>query len=702
MKFLEGYVKLVLFNNKDTGYTICKIKVTESSDELDDNGYFTVTGYFPILTVNELYRFFGDFTTHKKYGLQFAAKKYETKISDSREGLIKYLSSEVFFGVGPKLAAKIVDQLGDNCIDKIIENENVLREIGINEVKVKTIHRALIQNQGIQKVLISLYDYKFSARLSMKIYNYYQGDTLRVVKENPYQLIDDIDEISFKRADELAMEIGFKLNNLYRMNALGKAILQTAQYGDTYLYLDEYIDVFMDDVNRYEPLISSDEVHNVVSDLVSRNILHIESDKIMLYTVYEAETEIASDLVRFSPPILKLDTLSSTEFSYTEEQLNAIKETLTSSVTVITGGPGTGKTTVIKGIINNYKKLKRNSKISLVAPTGRAAKRMEQTTGIEARTIHSYLGYDFNGIFTYDRFDQLSPDLLIIDESSMIDIFLANQLFQAITTSTRIVIVGDNDQLPSVGPGQVLKDIIDSDVVTVVRLSQIFRQSEGSNIIGLAHNVNNGELPILDSADDILYVSCTDDEITDNVSRLYNEALDEYSLDDIQVLAPMYKGKAGIDSHNLKLQEIVNPNPKLKTIYRGTEYRDNDRVMQLVNQPTDGIMNGDIGIFNLINKKTFVTYENNVVEYDRQDLENITHAYCISIHKSQGSEYKLVILPMSLSYKIMLKRKLLYTAITRAKVKLVLVGDMRALSYAIQRLERKRRTLLKTRLENMI
>ncbi|QVK19966.1 ATP-dependent RecD-like DNA helicase [Mycoplasmatota bacterium] len=720
-KYLQGYVKVILYQNKDNGYSVIKVKVTENTEEINDiSDLMTVTGYLPTLRTNELYRFFGDFKEHYKYGNQYNVNKYENIIADSREGLIRYLSSDIFFGVGPKLASKIVDKIGENCIEVIIDNPEKLKEIGINDRKINAIHQALMQNQGIQRVLLSLYDYGFSARVSMAIYNTYYNQSLSILESNPYQLIEDIDSINFKRADEIAMKLDFTLDNEFRVKALVLAIMsKESMSGDTFIENSVLIERVLKDVNRNEYLIDDKKVQKHIDILREEEKIYIIENKIMLQELYEAEESIASDIIRFNPnkpKDNKIDTIiesvsQNIDIDYSLEQKEAIKTALMNPVTVLTGGPGTGKTTVINGIIKSYEKLFEvydRRKIALVAPTGRAAKRMTETTGYTAKTIHSFLGYDFNGIFTHNREDQLSPKLLIIDESSMIDTLLTKQLLEALVNSVRIVIVGDNDQLPSVGPGQVLHDIIESGIVPVIRLNKIFRQSSDSNLITLAHEVNNNRLPndTLNSYDDVTYIH-TINEISSAIKQIIEKAVErDYEIENIQVLAPMYKGSAGIDKINIVLQECLNPKGPNEIEHHGVIYRVGDKVLQLVNQPREGIMNGDVGIVCDISKsnsttKISVDFDGIIAEYGLSDLYNLRHAYCISIHKSQGNEYPLVILPMSFSYRIMLKRKLIYTAITRAKQKLIVVGDLKAMKFGVEQIEKSRRTLLKKRFEEI-
>ncbi|XMB85162.1 ATP-dependent RecD-like DNA helicase [Mycoplasmatota bacterium WC44] len=722
-KYLQGYVKIVLFQSKDNGYSVVKVKPTDSTEEINDkDDFITVTGYFPTLNTNELYRFFGVFKEHPKYGHQYQANKYENIIADSREGIIRYLSSELFFGVGPKLAAKIVDVLGEDCIDIIMDSPDELKKAGINPRKVKDIHDALMQNQGVQRILLNLYDYGFSARVSMKIYNTYYNLSLSILETNPYQLVEDIEDFTFKRADDIALKQGFPLNNEYRIKALLIAVVnQSSLNGDTYIDLDVLVENALNDINRNEYLINPEEIIDYINNLHEEEKLYVFDEKAMIPKLYNAEIEIASDLVRFNSKtklnkkmdIIIDDVEAKNNIEYSSEQREGIKTALSNPVTVLTGGPGTGKTTVINGIIKSFIQMYEvydERKIALVAPTGRAAKRMTETSGFSAKTIHSFLGYDGEGKFIHHREEQLNPKLLIIDESSMIDTLLLKQLLESLKDGVRIVIVGDNDQLPSVGAGQVLQDIIESEIVPIVRLNVIYRQSSDSNLISLAHAVNNNRLPneSLESYTDVTYIQSSNEDISAKIKLIIERAIDKgYDVDNIQVLAPMYRGSSGIDRINLELQSALNPKGAKEIEHHGRTFRVGDKVLQLVNQPNDGIMNGDVGRIELIqtdkknSKKVFVDFDGTIVGYDLSDLYNLRHAYCISIHKSQGNEYPLVILPISFNYRIMLKRKLIYTAITRAKQNLIIIGDLNALKFGVERIEPPRKTMLKTRLLKM-
>lgn len=709
MTYVQGYVKVILFQNKENGYSVIKVRITESTDELYDRDEFlTVTGYFPLLNTNELYRFFGETKDHPKYGIQYHANEYEKKIADGKDGIVKYLSSDIFYGVGPKLAEKIYDEFGDDCLDLIEKDMTILSKVGVKPRKQKDIHDALSQNQGIKQILVGLYDYGFSAKLSMTIYNKYFNRSLDMIKENPYQLIEDFDGITFRRADEIASKLSFEPNNPHRVEALCYEIAyQHSLNGDTYILESQLIEQLLKNINISSYLIDEDEALSIIIN--NERLISIDN-QVMIQDLHEAEVGIAENLNRFDVKTDKRkDYKESIEYAegflnidYSDKQKEAIETTLTNPVTIITGGPGTGKTTVVNGVITAFRHMYEvydEKKIALVAPTGRAAKRMNETTGIPAKTIHSFLGYDFDGNFIYNAENMLAPKLIVIDESSMIDTRLMYNLLKTLKSNVRIVIVGDVDQLPSVGPGQVLNDLISSDCIPTVRLDFIYRQSEDSKLVTLAHSVRNNEYNEELFGGDVSFIECATKDIPNIINQVIQRASDkEYGMDNIQVLAPMYKGVAGIDRINVELQNTLNPIGNFYDHY-GRIFRVNDKVLQLQNQPKDNIMNGDVGKVVGVGEKIVVDFDDNEVTYNKGELNNLRHAYCISIHKSQGNEYPMVILPISRSYNIMLKRKLIYTAITRAKKHLVILGEKEAFKYGVERVELDRNTLLKTHME---
>ncbi len=729
MKYIQGIVKAIIFHSEENSYTILKVKVTESNEDLtlfNYDDYLTITGYFPQPMRGEEIKYFGEFKEHNRYGLQYMVRSYEKLSDTSIPGLIEYLSSDLFKGVGPKTALNIVNALGENTIKKIIKDKNVLNGIPkISDSLKEIIYTGIIENKASENTLIKLYGYGITPKTAVKIYKFYQNETIAIIEENPYKLIYDIDGIGFERADIIAKNLGFQEDHPLRVKAMIIYLynLMGVNYGHTFLFIDQLSEYLLKNLNKKTEIVTIESIKVYLEELVTEKLFVIEDNMVKLRTIKYAESNIASkvreltsfqndeiDSKKVEDYIKLFENVNNLE--YTKLQKRAIHNAMKSNIFVLTGGPGTGKTTVIKGIVFVYCKynqipiLYNNSlfDIKLIAPTGRAAKRMNETTNLHSETIHRFLGYNYEGKFTYNKDNLVYADVIIVDEASMIDIFLASQLLQSIPKETKIIIVGDEDQLPSVGPGQVLKDLIDSDMIDYTKLNTIHRQAINSNIIKLAHSMKNEYLPddITKTYDDRYFVP---EDIGNFESRLINIVnflqLNGYSLyEDIQVLIPMYRGIAGIDNVNKVLQEEFNQNKSKALVNGEREFRIGDKVLQLTNQIEDNIMNGDQGIVVGLTDDNIliVDFMGIEVSYKPGDLINLKHAYAMSIHKSQGSEYKIVIMPLYRSYSIMLKRKLLYTGITRAKEKLILIGDLSALRYGVERIEAPRQSVLSDRI----
>ena len=715
MEIIEGQVIVTLFNDEKSGFQIAKIK-TEKED-------ITISGYFPLLSRELKYRFTGEYFNHPKYGRQFKAVSFERINDDSKEGLIAYLSSELFTGIGPVTAKKIVDNLGLDCISKILEHKDILETIGFKKNKIELLYQELLVNKIIEETVVELLKYNITPKMAMKLYHKYGNLAPKIVATNPYQLISDVEGFGFKKADSLAISLGFRLDDPLRIRSAIIYVLGliVKNYGYTYCYKDQLIDTVIDYI-KFDG-ITKDIILQEIEYLINNNLIVIEEDKVYLLSLYNQEIELANKIKRLSKNNVKKidknlfndylnDIKKELGISYTKTQEDAIYTALISPISIITGGPGTGKSTIINGILKmyaylnsiNYFELVSSKNVGLMAPTGRASKRMMELSKLSAMTIHRHLGYNYEGEFEFDDTNLLPYNLIIIDEASMIDIYLANNLFKAINGQSKVIIVGDLDQLPSVGPGQFLKDIIDSNIINTIKLTEIYRQSKDSNIIKLALNVKNGNLnwDIMDYYDDLSFYRESGSEIANKIVALYKELIDNgYDpLMDIEVLVPMYKGNVGIDELNLRLQALINNNEGIK--YGSKEYRVGDKIIQLTNDPELKIMNGDIGIIEKIvhgeEDILIVNFDGLIVKMNKNHLENINHAYAISIHKSQGSEYNIVILAVSKSHMIMLRRKLLYTAITRAKKKLYVIGDLDAFKYGINNLDSERQTSLLNRL----
>ncbi|PFO03610.1 ATP-dependent RecD-like DNA helicase [Bacillus sp. AFS076308] len=746
-KFVKGRPIVTIFHNEQNLYTVLRIRVDETNDQYDDKEA-VITGYFPKIHEQETYVFFGEFKEHPKFGLQFHTNHFRKDMPQTKQGVIAYLSGDMFKGIGKKTAENIVETLGENAISKILNQPSLLDSIPkLPPEKAKMLYDTLMEHQGLEQVMVALNQYGFGPQISMRIYQAYKDETLSIIQKNPYQLVEDIEGIGFGRADELGYQLGITGNHPDRIKAACLYTLEneSMQTGHVFLHAEDLLE-------QVKSLLEENKRDQIEFTDISSELIKLEEEgkiigeekRIYLPSLFFAEKGLVTSINRILKQTEYSEQFPESEFllalggleerlgvQYAPSQREAIQNALMSPMLILTGGPGTGKTTVIKGIVELYGELHGCSlepkdyfkkdepfPILLAAPTGRAAKRMTESTGLPAVTIHRLLG--FNGTEGFDR-DEVSPlegKILIVDETSMLDIWLANQLFKALPEHIQVIMVGDEDQLPSVGPGQVLKDLLKSERIPTVRLTDIYRQAEGSSIIELAHDIKKGFLPpnVTAKQADRSFIKCSTAQVAQVVEKVALNAKNKgYTAKDIQVLAPMYRGPAGIDRLNVLLQEIFNPNPdgKRKEIAFGdVKYRIGDKVLQLVNQPESNVFNGDIGeIISIIYAKEntekqdmiYISFEGNEVEYTRQDLNQITHAYCCSVHKSQGSEFPIVILPITRSYYRMLQRNLIYTAITRSKQSLIICGEEDALRMGIERAdELQRQTTLCQKLQESI
>ena len=714
MEEIIGKLSIVIFHNEENLYSVIKIMVSEGSEDK----YVTVTGNFPIPNDNVEYRFKGEYKKHPRFGIQFVVSEYEEILPNSEDSIIKYLSSPIFPKIGIRTATKIYNVLGEKCIEKIKQDSNVLDGIVSVEQK-KIIIEGLGTGTYFDEAVKLFVTQGLSIKMLLKIQSIYKENMIEVIKENPYKLIEDIDGIGFKTADDLALKLGFDIYDEKRIKAclLYCTSMICFNESDTYTNEEKIIKEF-DKIIKGVDTISKKYFLEV---LISEGKLYREKEKIFTMVQFFAELDNARILSNFIKKII--NDLDSSEIlkiiqkiedklhiKYDENQKEAILTCLNSGVTIITGGPGTGKTTIVNAIIQVYKELIHDSEIHICAPTGRASKRLTEITGIKANTIHSLLKWDLHSnTFSVNEKNPLTGNLLIVDEFSMVDNYLLHQMLKASQKIGQIIFIGDEDQLPSVGPGNVLRDLLDSQVINTIRLTKIYRQSETSNIIRLAHHIKNKEPIQNDFENDVTFYSTNDNNIQKIVLEYIKIAKNNgYDNDDIQVLAPMYQGINGIDNLNDILQDYFNPHDNLLNEMRFGKviYRENDKILQLKNQNEDYVFNGDIGKLVEIDKgdsprydKMYVDYDSNIVEYTNKDFINITHAYCISIHKSQGSEYPLIILPITFAYQRMLAKNLIYTAITRAKQKLIIIGNYDAFLYGINNTNYKvRKTTLKEKL----
>lgn len=715
-----GYIRKIRFYSESSNYIVALIDV-EQEDKL-----ITMNGYMNNFNDYDKYLFIGDYEIHPKYGKQFKLSEYRIILAKESDEIIKYLSSPLFKGVGQKLAKQIVDSLGEDCLTIIKNDKHSLDCVmAMTEKKRDMIYEVLTNSDYDQEVMQFFMGHGISLKNLGLIQAFYKEKTLEVLQNNPYRLIEDIDGIGFKTADELALKTGGALDNPNRIKAA--IVYSIKQYGfntgSTYCLIEEIVKTFKQLIYSIEENI----FYEYLDELIDNGLIIKENERYYYHEMYEAEVNIANYLkIRINHDDESIDESRVDQLlqdfeknqgiTYAKKQKEALFYFLKSSVMILTGGPGTGKSTIVHVLLKIYTSLYPEDKIGLVAPTGRAAKRLTELTGIEACTIHRLLKWDLHtNTFAMNRTNPLDIDVLIIDEFSMVDCLLLSKLFDAGRKISKILFIGDYYQLPSVAPGNVLKDLIEAGVKTI-ELDEIFRQAKDSGIIQLAHHIINNEIDDIDLFDhyqDINFFPMLNYDVIKNVKTIVNKALEEgYDTSDIQVLAPMYQGVAGIDALNDALQDVFNPKDQCLDSYKigRIEYRIGDKILQLKNRVDDNVFNGDIGIlidicrkdnFEYLQDTLIVDFDGNIVEYTSQNFNTITLAYCMSIHKSQGNEFKIVIMPVLGDYYIMLRRNLLYTAITRAKQSLFILGDSKAFMHGLHNYQdNRRKTTLKLRFED--
>lgn len=723
--FIKGTHIVTIFHNESNLYSVVRIRVEETNEAYNEEEV-VVTGYFPRMHEQETYVFYGSFKEHPRFGRQYVADYFRKDVPHTKDGVIHYLSSDLFKGIGKKTAEAIVAALGEQAISVILADPDALSKVPkLSKAKAKELYETLKAHQGLEQIMIALSRLGFGPQLSMKIYQVYQDMTLDVIQKNPYQLVEDVEGIGFVRADELGHQLGISGCHPDRIRAACLYVLENdcLQEGHVYLTKEQLLGKVKELLEaKRDEAVPEENIAHVLLMLTEEGKLMSENNNYYIPSLYFAEKGIVTNVKRLlqqevtafpeSEFLLALGELEERlSVQYAPRQKEAIQQALSSPLFILTGGPGTGKTTVIKGIVEIFAELhglsldvNRYNKdnpfpILLAAPTGRAAKRMGEATGLPAVTIHRLLGYNAAEGFTHDEEAPIQGKLLIVDEMSMVDTWLLNQLLKSLPDGMQVIFVGDEDQLPSVGPGQVLKDLLKTNIIPTVRLTDVYRQAEGSSIIELAHHMKSGQLPPDWAAPkaDRSFIRCQAGQVVDVVRQIADNAWKKgYFVKDIQVLAPMYRGPAGIDRLNEALQELFNPKTEKKRelAVGDTVYRIGDKVLQLVNQPEQNVFNGDIGeVVAIFYAKenteeqdlVVVSFDGNEVTYTRQDLTQITHAYCCSVHKSQGSEFPIVILPVVKSYYRMLRRNLLYTAVTRSKKFLVLCGEEEAFKMGVAR-----------------
>lgn len=739
LSHVKGEVIRILFQNSDNYYTVIKVDVMDSNEDFDQE--VTIVGYLPQIVEGETYLFKGKVTNHPKYGKQLQAETFEKELPQTKQGVIHYLSSDLFKGIGKKTAETIVDKLGEDALQKIIDDPDVLKEIPkLNKQKRDTIAESIRENQAIERIMIKLNELGFGPKLAMAIYQFYKEETLNIIKQSPYRLVMDINGIGFQRADQIAEQVGISKDHHDRLVAGVSYFLdqQSLQNGHTFLPVDILVNGAYELLNHNQPeVVNKDQINAVIIEMSEENKLIIENDNCFLPSLYYSEAKSVQIIHRLYQHQDELKEIEKSDLqlhigqiedmndvSYADGQKLALETAINHKMMLLTGGPGTGKTTVIRGICELYSEIHGVSlnyddyqegtdfPIVLAAPTGRAAKRLSESTGLEAMTIHRLIGWSKDTQPDDVLDNDIHAHLIILDEMSMVDTWLMYQFLRAVPDYAQIIFVGDEDQLPSVGPGQIFKDLIDSKVIPRVNLTEVYRQQEGSSIIDLAHKIKNGlPVSINEKHHDRSFIPCSSNQIATVVEKVVQGAVNKgYNMQDIQVLAPIYRGPAGINKLNELLQDILNPKDKDTRFlqYGDVEYRENDKVLQLINRPNDNVFNGDIGVVTGVYKAeenalgkdvVIVDYEGNDITYTKQDLSEITHAYCCSIHKSQGSEFPIVIMPIVRQYFRMLQKNILYTGLTRAKQSLVVCGEEQAFNQGIQTLGHERMTSFDTKLK---
>jgi exodeoxyribonuclease V alpha subunit len=713
MDMLRCVVERIIFQNEENGYTVVKCKA---------KGYHelvTVVGLMPSVAVGSVLSLQGSWKNDGKYGPQFTVHSFEEILPVTTYGIEKYLGSGLIKGIGPIFAKKIVNTFGIETLEVIESNADRLLEIhGLGKTRVERVKKSWQEQKEIKNIMLFLQSYGVSTNHATKIFKTYGTDSINVVKENPYRLADNIWGIGFKTADTIAEKLGVAKDAAIRLRSgLLYSLNKLSEDGHCYAVSDQ---LFKAAARMLET--TAEKLRPVLEDMAQTGDVIVEDEAIYLPPFYFSEIGVAKKVrnliettrrkrIDTAGVIERLNTPKHGGITYDEVQLEAIRTAVMHKFMVLTGGPGTGKTTTTLGIIQAFQAS--GLQVLCAAPTGRAAKKMSEATGMEAKTIHRLLEFKPPQGYQRNAENPLEGDVLILDECSMIDIILMHNLLKAVPDDMTVIMVGDTDQLPSVGAGNVLNDIIASEVVPVVRLQRIFRQAQGSRIIMNAHRINQGkDIDITNGkASDFFFIeSATPEEALEKIINLVATRLPGYyhadPIRDIQVLTPMQRGLVGAVNLNKMLQERLNPavaalaKPSINRA--GIEYRLHDKVMQIKNNYDKEVFNGDIGTITDVNvedQELTISFDGREVTFERSDLDEVVLAYATTIHKSQGSEYPIVVMPFMMTHFVMLQRNLLYTAVTRAKKVLVLVGEQKAIGYAIRNQKpNERKTRLSLRL----
>lgn len=730
--YIKGNYRRSIFESEN-GYVIGLFKVKETNiDHMEDylNKTVTFTGYFHDLNLEDHYIFYGEELEHPKYGFQFQVTEYERLKPSDKDGIVEFLSSDLFHGIGEKMAKKIVDVLGENTLERILNEPECLNLVPkLSKKKQDQLKETLEKYEESHQTIVYLTELGFSMKDSLLIYNQYKGNTVSKIEHNIFELLHDIAEITFPKLDEISKKLGYDPSDDRRMEACIIYVMEQKafQQGDTFFYLQEVMQAVQKHLHMS---ITKEQFTQYFQDLAMGMHIVLDDDKIALMKISEAEDHIAfrikqlrerpkNEYKQLEKQLKQLETANG--IIYNEKQKQAILSALWNNITIITGGPGTGKTTIIKAIVELYGTLHKLSddaldeQICLLAPTGRASKRMSESTLHSASTIHRFLKWNKeNNQFAVNEYYPDFSKFIIVDEVSMIDVNLLDSLLKGLTDHIQLVLVGDYNQLPSVGPGQLLKDMIDSNVIETIHLDLLYRQDENSYISTLASEIKDDRLSdrFIETHSDYTFLQCSSNHIRHNLKQLCETLLAKgYHEKRVQIMAPMYRGENGIDILNKEMQAVFNPPSldKIEVTYGDVIFREHDKILQLVNMPDENVFNGDIGEIDYIipasrsksgKNEIYVNYDGTVVKYLPKDYLKIKHGFVITIHKSQGSEFEVVIMPITHGYHRMLYRKLVYTGITRAKRKLILLGEAKAFSHAVHNnQEYIRKTALKEKLQ---
>ncbi len=708
---ITGFFERVIFKNESNFYMVASFYTDSLS--LDE---IIVVGHMNELDYDQEYVLYGNFVEHPSYGMQFSFLNYEKLAPSDRDSLIRFLSSPIFPSIGKKTATHIYENLGDDLINIIKADPIIIKELSLSDKQEAALKKGIMENSNDFEHLVNYFSaFGLTINQIIKIEKQYGEEAIEVVSENPYRLMEEIVGIGFKTVDKLAKNMGFSTDSIHRAEALliESVLNHIASTGDSYMELESL-------QNSFTKVNPQFDFMEALMNVMQRRMLINEDNKIYHHTQYDSEQTISYVLNTFPNEHLKqvsetkvLELLDEIEdeigINYDESQKAAIVRFLDSDFSILTGGPGTGKTTIINAMVKVYKRLFPEINIALCAPTGRAAKRLSELTGTDAFTIHSLLKWELEtNTFGQNKDEPLIFDILVIDEFSMVDQWLFSKLLEASSRVKKILIVGDENQLPSVLPGALLSDLIASNEFPVERLSKIYRQKDGSSVIFLADKINKGQYDKITFEDEVRFIEVNDKQVDDGILQIIENYIKHgYTIDEIQVLAPMYRNSSGINILNNKIQELLNPADSDKHEYRYGyhTFREGDKVLQLKNLIDLDVYNGDIGRVieiddsNKTDVSIWVDFEGNIVEYTGDTISYLTFAYCISIHKSQGSEYPIVIMPIVKSSTFMLRKRLLYTAITRSKKNLLLVGNKELF---LERIDRDDDHLRKTTLKESL